>query len=62
MARSDRAFAPQSVTLLLEDDIDISRGDMIVKNRDSVRVANELRRGYLLAERTTARYPAQIFG
>jgi sulfate adenylyltransferase subunit 1 len=37
----DHAFAPQSVTLLLEDDIDISRGDMIVKNRDSVRIAND---------------------
>jgi sulfate adenylyltransferase subunit 1 len=27
----DQAFAPQSVVLTLEDDIDISRGDMIVK-------------------------------
>ena len=27
----DEAFAPQSVTIQLEDDIDISRGDMIVK-------------------------------
>ncbi|MFC2086364.1 sulfate adenylyltransferase subunit 1 [Bacteroidota bacterium] len=27
----DRAFAPQSVTLTLEDDFDISRGDMITK-------------------------------
>jgi sulfate adenylyltransferase subunit 1 len=27
----DNAFAPQSVVLTLEDDIDISRGDMIVK-------------------------------
>lgn len=27
----DRAFAPMSVTLTLEDDIDISRGDMLVK-------------------------------
>ena len=35
------AFAPQSVTLLLEDDIDISRGDMIVKDPDSVHVGNE---------------------
>ncbi len=34
-----RALAPQSVTLLLENDIDISRGDMIVKNRDGARVA-----------------------
>lgn len=27
----DMAFAPQSVTVTLEDDIDISRGDMIIK-------------------------------
>lgn len=37
----EHAFAPQSVTLVLEDDVDISRGDMIVKNRDTVRVAKE---------------------
>jgi sulfate adenylyltransferase subunit 1 len=37
----EHAFAPQSVTLLLEDDVDISRGDMIVKNDDNVRVAKE---------------------
>jgi sulfate adenylyltransferase subunit 1 len=36
-----RAFAPQSVTLLLEDDLDVSRGDMIVQNRDELQVANE---------------------
>ena len=37
----EHAFAPQSVTLLLEDDVDISRGDMIVKAGDAVRVAHE---------------------
>jgi sulfate adenylyltransferase subunit 1 len=37
----NRAFAPQSVTLLLEDDIDISRGDMIVKSGDAVRAMKE---------------------
>jgi sulfate adenylyltransferase subunit 1 len=36
-----RAFAPQSVTLLLEDDIDISRGDMIVRSGDSVSMAHQ---------------------
>ena len=36
-----RAYAPQSVTLLLEDDLDVSRGDMIVNSFDAVRVANE---------------------
>jgi sulfate adenylyltransferase subunit 1 len=36
-----RAFAPQSVTLLLEDDIDISRGDMIVRSGDQVTVAKQ---------------------
>jgi sulfate adenylyltransferase subunit 1 len=38
-----QAFAPQSVTLLLEDDLDVSRGDMLVKDRDSVAVTNEYR-------------------
>jgi sulfate adenylyltransferase subunit 1 len=38
-----QAFAPQSVTLLLEDDIDVSRGDMIVNDRESVAVTNEYR-------------------
>jgi sulfate adenylyltransferase subunit 1 len=36
-----RAFAPQSVTLLLEDDLDVSRGDMVVKSRDDTQVASE---------------------
>ncbi len=30
----DKAFAPQSVTITLEDEIDISRGDMLVKSDD----------------------------
>jgi sulfate adenylyltransferase subunit 1 len=37
------ALAPQSVTLLLEDDVDVSRGDMIVKDRESVALTNEFR-------------------
>jgi sulfate adenylyltransferase subunit 1 len=39
--QTDEAFAPQSVVMLLEDDIDISRGDVIVKADDSARVENE---------------------
>ncbi len=35
------AFAPQSVVLQLEDDIDISRGDMIVKENDLPQIDNE---------------------
>ncbi len=35
------AFAPQSVTFLLEDEIDTSRGDMMIKSGDSTRVARE---------------------
>lgn len=38
----DEAFAPQSVVLHLEDDIDISRGDVIVKNDSLPSVENEL--------------------
>jgi sulfate adenylyltransferase subunit 1 len=37
----ERAFAPQSVTFVLADDLDVSRGDMIVKVSDSVRVVRE---------------------
>jgi sulfate adenylyltransferase subunit 1 len=36
------AFAPQSVTIHLSDDIDISRGDSIVKLADTPQVGNEL--------------------
>jgi len=35
------AYAPQSVTLTLEDEIDISRGDMFVKNNAMAKAAKE---------------------
>lgn len=35
------AFAPQSAVIQLEDDIDISRGDMIVKENDLPGISNE---------------------
>jgi len=38
----DKAFAPQSVVLQLEDDIDISRGDLIVKADHQPRVEQDL--------------------
>jgi len=38
----EEAFAPQSVVLHLEDDIDISRGDVIVKTDAAPQVSNEL--------------------
>jgi sulfate adenylyltransferase subunit 1 len=38
----DEAFAPQSVVLHLEDDLDIGRGDLIVKNDHLPRVEQEL--------------------
>ncbi|HEY4276581.1 MAG TPA: GTP-binding protein, partial [Conexibacter sp.] len=38
----ERAFPPQSVTLLLEDDLDVSRGDMIARASDAPTVAREL--------------------
>jgi sulfate adenylyltransferase subunit 1 len=37
----NEAFAPQSVVLLLKDDIDISRGDSIVKQESLPRLENE---------------------
>ncbi|HXG53621.1 MAG TPA: GTP-binding protein [candidate division Zixibacteria bacterium] len=61
-----RAAAPQSVMLLLEDELDVSRGDMIVKAGADVRVASvceadlcwlaerplDLRRQYLVKHTT----------
>lgn len=43
-ANLDKAFAPQSVAITLEDDIDISRGDMIIKesNGTTPRVEQDL--------------------
>jgi len=38
----DEVFAPQSVTIQLADDIDISRGDSIVKSESKPQVSNEL--------------------
>ncbi len=38
----EEAFAPQSVTLTLHDEIDISRGDMIVKKNNPPEVAQDL--------------------
>ncbi len=38
----EEAYAPQSITLTLEDDIDISRGDMIVKSNDLPKEENEI--------------------
>ncbi len=37
----DLAYPPMSVSLVLEDDIDISRGDMIVKENKAPEVGNE---------------------
>jgi sulfate adenylyltransferase subunit 1 len=37
----ERAFAPQSVMLTLEDEIDISRGDMLVGGGEALQVAKE---------------------
>ena len=37
-----RAFAEQSITLLLEDEIDVSRGDMIVRTGESPKVAKQI--------------------
>ncbi len=38
----DEAFAPMSVTLTLEDEIDISRGDMIVRENNQPNVSQDL--------------------
>lgn len=38
----DEAFAPMSVTLTLEDDIDISRGDMIVRENNVPEISQDI--------------------
>jgi sulfate adenylyltransferase subunit 1 len=38
----DQAFAPQSIVLSLEDDIDISRGDMIVKQNKMPEIGQDI--------------------
>jgi sulfate adenylyltransferase subunit 1 len=39
---TDEVFAPQSVVIQLQDDIDISRGDSIVKAEENLQVSNEI--------------------
>lgn len=41
-ATFDETFAPQSVTFTLEDDIDISRGDMFVKTGETPQVGQDI--------------------
>lgn len=38
----DEAYPPQSVTLLLEDDVDISRGDMLVRENNQPKVGQDI--------------------
>lgn len=38
----DEAFPPMSVSLCLEDDVDVSRGDMIVKNNNQPEVSQDI--------------------
>jgi len=38
----EMAFPPQSVTLTLEDDLDISRGDMIVKEKNTPQIGQDI--------------------
>jgi len=40
---TDEAFAPMAVTLTTEDEIDISRGDMIVKSSNLPRISNTIK-------------------
>jgi sulfate adenylyltransferase subunit 1 len=38
----DAAFPPQSVTVLLEDDLDLSRGDMIVRENNQPEITQDI--------------------
>src|SRR5690554_8203621 len=37
----DEAFAPMSISVTLEDDIDVSRGDMIVQEKNQPKVTQD---------------------
>ena len=51
----DAAVPPMSVTIRLEDDVDVSRGDMLADPERPPIVARELTRARLLDERAAAR-------
>ena len=55
----DEAFPPMSVTLRLEDDIDISRGDMICRPHNQPHVAQDARGDGLLDGGRHGAGPAQ---
>lgn len=40
--KTNTAFAPQSITITLEDNIDISRGNMIIKSNDNIKAEQEI--------------------
>ncbi|TAD83257.1 MAG: sulfate adenylyltransferase [Bacteroidetes bacterium] len=42
LQETEEAFAQQSVVMHLADDVDVSRGDVIVKNNSTAKVSNEL--------------------
>ena len=54
----DEAFAPQAVTLTLEDEIDISRGDMIVRPGNVPRLEQRFDADGRLDARTSRWFPA----
>ena len=51
----EEAFAPMSVTVLLEDDLDVSRGDMIAAADAPAQVARDLRADVCWLDETPAR-------
>ena len=51
----DEAFAPMSVTALLEDDLDIARGDMLCAADAPAQVARDLRADVCWLDETAAR-------
>jgi len=42
-ARTNEAYAPMAITITTEDEVDISRGDMIVHTKELPRVSNSLK-------------------
>ncbi len=55
----DEAFAPMSVTIRLDDEIDISRGDMICRNRNQPTVSQDIEAMVCWMSETGALRPRQ---
>jgi sulfate adenylyltransferase subunit 1 len=57
----EEAVPPMSVTLLLEDDFDLGRGDMIVREHNKPEITQDVRSDDLLVQRATAATEREVY-